>query len=949
MQTAPQRVTRTSDRGPGADRPSTGGWIALILFFFLAGVGVIAGLALIGVYSSLAANLTPVSAMADYQLPEETVVLDRDGTELARFGDFKRELVTYEEIAPILLDATTAIEDKTFWENAGFDPVAIVSAGIDSIRGDSRGASTVTQQLTRMRLLDDDLLEDRSRLAERKLKEIIQSIRLTQAFPGEAGKRDIITAYLNQIYYGNQSYGVKAAARSYFGVEDLSELTVAQAAILAALPKSPSNYDLVRNAVEECIEPGEAEGECAESRLVVPPDSDIVLRRNAILDLMADGDRTPISGDQYGREDFLAAMDEPVVLVPQRVERWKAPHFVWRVRDELAAKLCGEDSTCPQLDQGGLRVTTTIDLRLQEIAEKWVMAATIVPRARNPERTAERLGLEYAEWMGNLTDKRLRNGALVALDYQTGEIVAYVGSADYYSTSSSLRFQPKYDVVGQGYRQPGSAFKPFNYAIGIDSRALTAGTVLMDVGTDFGNDYTPNDADRLERGPVRVRSALQFSLNIPAVKAMAVNDPQNVFARAQDFGMRFRGDASQAGPAMALGTQETPPLDLVTAYGTLANGGRYIGHTTILRVQDRDGTDVVEPYEPPSGTQVVSPQAAWIVTNILAGNTNRSVNPFWGRFAIRGPEDRRRAATLKTGTNNDAKDLNAYGYIAPPTGEQREDGAYALVVGAWNGNSDNTEVSTPANPLFSIDVSTYVWQGFLQEASAEWPVRSFPRPEEGLTQVVIDPFTGLLPQPGQEGVEEWFLSGTEPTSRLAADVCGPDVLAQLGYESRFDNWLEADRDWLRRAARGPGTVGGPDRTAVTYFFNGSFQPYGRTWGPLTGSGCASPTPAPTCFPYPTPDASGVIPSFELPTPSGDEPPVVLCETPPPPSEEPSEEPSAEPSEEPSSEPDPTPTPTPTPTPAPTPTPTPTPAPTPTPTPTPTPVQSAAPQASAAPD
>jgi membrane peptidoglycan carboxypeptidase len=888
-------VTRTSDRG-NDDRPTTAGWIALILFVFLAGVGVVAALAVIGVYSSLSSGLKDVAEMQKYQLPEETIVLDREGAELARFGDFKRELVEYEDIAPILLDATTAIEDKTFWENAGFDPVAIVAAGLDSLRGSGRGASTVTQQLTRMRLLEDDLLQDPDRLAERKLKEIIQSVRLTQAYPGEPGKRKIITAYLNQIYYGNQSYGVKAAAKSYFGVDDLNDLTVAQAAILAALPKSPSNYDLVRNAVEECQEAVDAEGNCpSRPLLVVPPDSTVVERRNQILRLMAEGDRTPISGDQYSQQDFLDAIDEPVVLVPQTETRWKAPHFVWAVRDELATKLCGGDETCPELNQGGLRVTTTIDSRLQDIAEKWVRAATWIPFRSDPQAAAEREGLEYEPWMANLRDKRLRNGALVAIDYQTGELVAYVGSAGYYGNSSA-RLQRQYDVVGRGYRQPGSAFKPFNYAIGIESKALTAATVFMDAGTDFGNGFAPNNADRLERGPVRLRSALQFSLNIPSVKAVAVNDPANVFARAQDFGMRFRGDASQAGLSLALGTQETPPVDLVTAYATLANRGSYLGHTTILRVQNRAGDDVIDPYMPPEATQVVSPQTAHIVTDILAGNTNTAVNPYWGEFQILGPEGRRRPATLKTGTNNDAKDLNAYGYIAAPTPGQRQDGAYALAVGAWNGNSDNTEVSTPENPLFSIDVSTYVWQGFLQEAAADWPIRNFAPPEEGLTQAVIDPFTGFLARPGQEGVEEWFLSGTEPTARFPNDVCGPDALSEIGYEDRFETWLEADRDWLARARRGPGTVGGPRDTRVSYFYNNGFNPFGRTWGPLLGRDCASP-PVATCFPLPSPDASGAIPSFTLPSadPSGQA--VVPCSPPPataspsvPPSEPPSEPP-----------------------------------------------------------
>src|SRR5688572_17446647 len=594
-------------------RRTTAGWIAIIVFAFLAAVGILGALAALTVYGSLTANLEEPEALTAYTLPEETVLLDRTGeVELARFGEFKRDVVTFEEIPPLVLDATTAIGDKTFWGNAGFDRLAIVAAGVDSLRGDSRGASTITQQLVRARLLEPELLQDEDRTIERKLKEIIQSIRVTQHFgaQGDEGKQAIITAYLNQIYYGNQSYGVKAAARSYFGKE-LDELTPGEAATLAGLPKSPSNYDLVRNADESCdIEP-EEDKPCpaADSHLIVPPDTVILERRDQILILMADDDRTPMSKDQYSDEELTADVGKELELVRQTAPRWKAPHFVWAVREELTLKLCGEDTpSCDELDNGGLRVTTTMDLNLQKIAEKWVKVAAIVPHSGNPRRAAERLGFDdYEPWMRNLEDKNVRNGALVAVDYQTGELVSYVGSAEYYATKSRPEFQPQYDVVGQGFRQPGSAFKPFNYVVGIDDGSLTAGDMLMDVGTDFGGGYTPNNADNLERGPVRVRSALQFSLNIPAVKAMAISTPDHVFARAKDFGLTFQGETTDAGLALALGVAETRPLDLVSAYGTLGNAGKRIPPTTILAVKDRAGNDVIDPYTPPEGTQVVSP------------------------------------------------------------------------------------------------------------------------------------------------------------------------------------------------------------------------------------------------------------------------------------------------------------------------------------------------------
>ncbi len=271
--------------------------------------------------------------------------------------------------------------------------------------------------------------------------------------------------------------------------------------------------------------------------------------------------------------------------------------------------------------------------------------------------------------------------------------------------------------------------------------------MLMDSATDFGGDYTPSNADNLERGPVRVRNALQFSLNIPSVKTMGLNEPSHVFQRAKDFGMTFQSEETDAGLALGLGVAETRPIDLVTAYGTLANGGKRIGHTTILEIKDRAGEDVRDPYTPPEGEQVISPQAAYIVTDILRENTVRGVNPFWGRFQIRDENGDYRQATLKTGTNNDARDLNAYGYLAPPSEEGRADGAYALAVGVWNGNSDNT----PVGQVFSIDVSTYVWQGFLREATATWPLARFARPDSGLVEVAIDPFTGLLPGTRRRG------------------------------------------------------------------------------------------------------------------------------------------------------------------------------------------------------
>ena len=937
MYDAPRADRGLAREAPQRTSPSAAGWIALAIWAVFAILALLGAVGVVSAFSRLTQGMPPVTSFDTIGFSEQTIVYDRTGKiELARFGGEKREVVEFKDIPPIVIDAQTAVEDKTFWDNSGFDPLAIIAAGVDSLRGNSRGASTITQQLVRQRLLDPALVEDPGRTLERKIKEIVQSIRLTEAYPGVEGKQKIIAAYLNQNYYGNQAYGVKAAAKSYFGVTDLFKLTPAQAAILAGLPKSPSNYDLVKNAIVQCVNPSplDTDAKCAlppnKTQLVVPPDATIVQRRNAILDLLAGG-RTTLSKAQYSADALVAAKNDPVVVAPQTTPNWTAPHFVWAVQQELADKICGPDvPTCPTIEAGGLRVTTTLDVRLQKIAERWVKAAAIVPNAKNPSATATSLGLKLEPWMKNLRGKDINNGALVALDYQTGELVAYVGSADYYAAKSTPQFQAKYDVVGSGFRQPGSAFKPFNYLTAIDARTMTAGSMLMDTATDFGK-YTPSDADNLERGPVRVRTALEFSLNIPSVKTAQINSPELVFSRAKDFGMVFASTKTNAGLSIALGVQEVRPVDLVTAYGTLANGGKKIAHTTILAVRDQAGADIPEfkPYQPPAGDPVASPQAAFIVTDILAGNTVPKINPFWGKFELTGPAGKHRPATLKTGTNTDAKDLNAYGFIAPPTTQGRNAGEYALAVGAWNGNSDNTVVSTPNKPVFSIDVTTYVWQGFLQEASKKWAINDFKAPD-GLTKAKIDPFTGLKPTAGSQTIDEWFIAGTEPKNALPADACGAAVLDQPAiFEGRFQNWKSADLDWIARAQRGPGTSGGVNRTRTAYFYNGAFQPFGRSWGALVaGHGCAAPSPSVTCYPVPTADASGVVPSFVVPTtdPSASTPVIYLpCPTP---SRLPSESPSAPPSVEPSATPPATPGPTPPPTPAPTPKPTPTPAPTP---------------------
>jgi membrane peptidoglycan carboxypeptidase len=855
--------------------------LLLVLAVITTGTGLVFA---VGTYNHYAAGLPdPKNVLTDLRFEQQTRIYDRTGKyELARLGILKREVVDFDSIPAEMIDATTAIEDKDFWENPGFDPVGIVSAGLDTIAGRPRGASTITQQLVRARLLPPWAFEGTT--YERKLREIIQSIRLTEAYPGEDGKKQIITAYLNQNFYGNSSYGVQAAAKGYFN-KALKDLTLAQFAIIAAIPQSPSKFDLMDNAQEICLDKVVVEGEgCVKVKLVVPDTAEVVVRRDYILDLMKT--RSTLTDDKYTTADYDAAKAEPVELTPPASINWKAPHFVWQVREALSAIVCPDTpSDCPRVDTGGYKVTTTLDWKMQQKVEKWVFAAARAPNAKSPRTVLRSRKIPVGEWSWilGLRGHNVNNAAAGVIDYRTGEVLAYAGSASY-TAKGNKRFQPQFDVLSDGWRQPGSAIKPINYVVGIDDGTLTASTMFMDVFTNFGNNYTPIQADKLERGPVRLRSALQFSLNVPAIKATLITGLDHVFDRSKDLGLVYQSTAVPVN-SMGIGTLEVHPIDLLGAYGTIANGGRLMPRTMITKVIDEDGKTVFPLTDKaPAGKQIISKQAAYIMTDILAGNTDVKVNPFWGVHAI-FDKGKRRPAAYKTGTTSNNKDVAAYGYLAPP----KDPDAPALAVGIWMGNSD----STPNDGKLSLDSSAPLWSAILTDISRGTPIAAFKAPA-GLQTATVDAFTGLRPGPfTTKTVKELFMKGTVPTQRetsrvaraidaasglLWQDGCvGPKVskgFFNLGeVEAGFPNWQKADRNWANRAARGVGVRGGRYGTRTAYFYGSGFYPFGRSWGaafPPTQKCPLAPVVPPPCDPLVLPPEATPCPSVE-PDPSGGPP------------------------------------------------------------------------------
>jgi membrane peptidoglycan carboxypeptidase len=854
--------------------------VALILWgtalVVVVGVAVLAAVAVLTL-QALSVGLPDVASFESLSFAQPTNVYDRSGKVLLTTFELQdRRVVTFDEVPKLVLDATTGAEDRTFWENPGYDPLAIVAAFLQDAGSDpTRGASTITQQLVRARLLPKDLLQPGANQYIRKAKEIIQAARLTAAFPGQAGKDRIITAYLDQIFYGHDAYGIAAAAKIYFDIDDLSQLTPSQAALLAGLPKSPTSLDPYLYAQKD-----------AQGRLVVPPGSPPMVRRDWVLQSLEDGRWTHLTPAQV-----QAAMAEPVILSPPPVRQARAPQFDLQVKAQLASILGSPDAA----ETGGYRVITTLDWNAQQLAEKWLTAAVIAPDLPRSQEIylLDQLKIPQADraWIQDLVGKDVHDGALIALDYRTGDVLAYMGSAGFYrSDLASPKFSPQFDVLADGPRQPGSAWKPILYSTAFQQHVLTPGSVLLDIQQRFAPTWAPHDADQQERGPVLVRKALQYSLNIPAIRTLQLVGNKAVAAQAERMGIHFVGGTNQylqAGLAGAIGTVEVTPFDLTSAFGTLADGGVRVPPRMILEVDAPDGRVVYRAPDPATqGVQALSPQAAFLTTDIIAGNTDPSQNPMWSAYLelTNGPNGQRRPAAVKTGTSDQTQDLSTYGYLAPPA----DPSAPAVAVGVWMGNSDH---STPAarNPAVSFDGPARIWHAFVQDLSDGWPVADF-TPPAGVVQATIDAWSGGAPGAWtRQTTKEWFIDGTQPGAPGAIDPpgliytysCGTWEVDAVKAERGPATLKAADSDWTDRARAGPG-VRGPLGSRTAYFF------YQHSWGgPILGA-CApaptatpqpfrsaspspAPSPSPTTGPRPTPSPSPAPTPVPSPTSKGPKP------------------------------------------------------------------------------
>src|SRR5437879_4078846 len=416
--------------------------------------------------------------------------------------------------------ATVSIEDKTFWSNPGVDVGGIVRAfqanqASGSIR---QGGSTITQQLIKTRLLGDEPT------VTRKIKEAILAVEATRTF----SKKEIFEMYFDQIYYGNQSYGIKAAAKTYFNVADLSKLTLGQMALLAGLPQAPSAYDPIQN-----------------------PEAALA-RRAEVLQAMVDN-----SYITQGEAD--TAKTEPIKVQAASTSLY-APHFTFRVREQLIKEL-GEKNAY----DGGYTVLTSLDWNMQQLAEK-----------------------EVKDHVDALKGSNVNNAALITMDPTTGEILAYVGSYDYYAHTAKM--QGDYDHAGIALRQPGSTFKLFTYLTGMEKMGLTAASRLYDIEWEMpdgsGKAYHPKDATKEQHGPTTLRQALRESLNLPALQVTRTVGVDAIIDTIHQLGINRDWDRSQLGLSFGIGAGEMRLIDMASAYAVIANMGVGVDPSFILKLVD---------------------------------------------------------------------------------------------------------------------------------------------------------------------------------------------------------------------------------------------------------------------------------------------------------------------------------------------------------------------------
>ncbi len=676
-------------------------------FTFLQIVLIVSGFFLITLFFLLKGVPSPAKLVRT-PAPVSTKILDRNGKLLYEvYSEYRRTPIASKDIPDYVKKATVAIEDKNFYFHHGIDITGIIRAAFNTLTKGKRlaGGSTITQQLVK-----NSLLSDTRRTITRKVKEGILSIATEFYYT----KDQILELYLNYTPYGGTAYGIESASKTYFG-KSAKDLDLAESALLAGLPQSPTRYS-----------PFGANPELALNRQAE------VLRR-----MQEDGYIT--------KEQAETAKNEKLIFAKKNISI-NAPHFALMVRDNLVQKY-GED----KVNLGGLIVTTTLDLDLQNYVQASLSAE-----------------------MKKIAKMKISNGAAIVTHPNTGEIIALIGSKDYYDDT----IDGQVNVV-TSLRQPGSSIKPLNYATGL-LRGWPTSTTFLDVPTCFNvpgqKQYCPKNYDSTFRGPVSMRQSLANSLNIPAVKMLALNGADSFIATASAMGISSWTDQSRFGLSLTLGGGEVTMYDMAKAFGTFANRGVTVPLVSVLKVETYDGR-VLEEFQPEKMANLVSVmplkwndfwesqkqlptitastdpkvtlplEVPFIISDILADNGARSA-AFGSTSKLVVPGH---TVSVKTGTTNDLKDNWTIGYTPD------------YLAATWVGNNDNTSMSYVAS---GVTGASPIWNTIMKKVLQGVKDKPLSKPE-GVTNFQVCNFTGFMAQQENqcESHSEYFINEVLPLSQ----------------------------------------------------------------------------------------------------------------------------------------------------------------------------------------
>ncbi|MEI6280742.1 MAG: PBP1A family penicillin-binding protein [bacterium] len=705
------------------------------MVFFVAGIFVLMSGLIIMMLSSL--QIPDFNSFGDRKITNSTQIYDRTGKILLYdiHQDVKRTNIPFEQMSINIKNATVAIEDSEFYNHGGIRVTSIIRAIFSNLShtGIGGGGSTITQQLVKNTLLT----QNRSYI--RKIKEWVLAIKIDNSMP----KEKILEAYLNEVPYGGNVYGIETASKTYFG-KDASDLTLAESAYLAAIPQSPTTLSPY-----------------GKNKAKLETRKNLVLSRMFELKFIT-------------KEEYNKAKNEAVVFVPQATQGIIAPHFVFFIKDYLEKRYGVE-----MVENGGLKVTTTLDADLEAKAEQFVKEGAL----QNEK-----------DWNG-------KNASLVAIDPKTGQILTMVGSRNYFDKEIDGNYN-----IATANRQPGSSFKPFIYATAFN-KGFTPDTVLFDLPTEFQSTcdaygkalpghnqkdcYMPEDYDGKTRGPMSLRDALAQSINIPAVKLFYLAGLPESLRTAESMGITSLGNIGQYGLTLVIGGGEVSLLDMTSSYGVFANNGIKNPYTGILKVEELSGK-VLEEFQ--QNTEEVLPKnTALTISDILSDNKART--PTFGansQLNITG-----KSVAVKTGTTNNNKDAWTIGYTP------------SIVVGVWAGNNENTPMKKGG-----AAVAGPIWNKFMTEVLKNTPTESFEKPDlavdplkvkpvlrgywQGNENFFIDKISGLLATPNtpKETLQEKVITNVHSILYWVDrnDIFGPAPVDPAS-NSQFNHWETPIQSW----------------------------------------------------------------------------------------------------------------------------------------------------------